>query len=72
MAPFLNWTPLFEWYGMWFGEDPRANIMKTRVQRDWTTFSNTNIYFTLNSEQNWEDLCIQSINQQTHTSDNHY
>ena len=32
--------------------------------------SNSNNYSTLNSEHNWEDLCIHLRNQQTHTSNN--
>ena len=58
----LNWLvfsirPLYL-IGMWFSEDQRANIVKTHVQRSWTTSSNIKNYYTLNIEHNWEDLCI--------------
>ena len=36
---------------------------KHLFKRDQTKFSNNN-YFVLNSEHNWEDLCIQVRNQQ--------
>ena len=57
--------------GIWFREDQRANITKTRVSRDWVTSSNINNYHILNSEHNWEDLDIQLRNQETCTSNNH-
>ena len=41
------------------------------LKRDWIAFTNINNYSTLNSEHNWEDLCVQSKNQQTYPSDNH-
>ena len=34
-------------------------------------FSNINNYSTLNSDDNWKDLCIHSRNQQTCTSSRH-
>ena len=37
-------------------------------KRDWTAFLNLIDYSTLNNEHNWEDLSIQSKNQQTCTS----
>jgi hypothetical protein len=40
-------------------------------KRDWTTSSIIHRYSTLDSENNWEDLCIQLRNQQTCTSGNH-
>ena len=40
-------------------------------KRDWTMYSNISNYSTLNSEHNWEDLCIEFRNQQTCTSDNY-
>ena len=36
--------------GMWFGEDSRANIVRSMFKRDKTTSSNNNNYFTLNNE----------------------
>ena len=51
--------------GIWFREDQRTNITKTRVSRDWVTSSNINNYPILNSEHNWEDLGIHLRNQQT-------
>ena len=38
---------------------------KLIFKRDWTTSSNFINYFTLNSEHNWEDLCMHSMDQQT-------
>jgi hypothetical protein len=58
--------------GIWFGEDQRANIKKKEhvFIRDWPTHL-YNTCSTLNSEHNWEDLCIHSRSQQTCTSDTH-
>jgi hypothetical protein len=56
---------------MWFGEDQRANIIKTHVPRDWNLSLDINNYYTLNSEHNWEDQCIQLKNGQTYTFNNH-
>ena len=51
--------------GEWYGEDQRASIIMTHVERDWTMSLSINIYSTFDSEHNQEDLCIQSRNQQT-------
>jgi hypothetical protein len=40
-------------------------------ERDWTTSSIINSYFTLNSDCNWKDLCVRLRNQQTFNFDNH-
>ena len=62
---------LLDLIGMWFGEDQRANIIKTYVQKRLDYFFNVSNYSTLNNVHNQEDLCIQLRNQQTFTSDNH-
>ena len=51
---------------MCFDEDRRANIRKTHVEErlDYET-SNINNHSTLNSEHDWEDMCIQLKNQRT-------
>ena len=53
--------------GTWFGEDHIANMLR----RDWTTTSNSDNYFPLDSVHNWEDIHIQFKNQQTCTFNNH-
>ena len=45
--------------GVWFDEEQRTNTIKTHVPRDWITSSSLSNYFTLNSEHNWEKVCIQ-------------
>ena len=50
--------------GVWFSENQWTNIITTHVYK---IFFN---YFTLNSQHDWEDLCIQLRNQQTCTFDN--
>ena len=63
----LNWLmfligPLYL-IGKWFGEGQRANIVKDICLKEvGTTSSNINNYSTLNSEDNWKDLCTQLKN----------
>ena len=40
-------THRFDW--IWFSEDQRASIIKTRVKRDWVMSSNMKKCSTLNS-----------------------
>ena len=39
-------------------------------QWEWTMSSNINNHYTLTSEHNWENMCIQLRNQHTWTFDN--
>jgi hypothetical protein len=55
--------------GMGFGEDQRENIIKTHVSKRIIRLQLSNNYYALNSEHNWENLCIQSEHQQTRASD---
>jgi hypothetical protein len=54
-------------FGVWFGEYQRANIIETRDSKKLDYILKNK----LNSEYNWEDLCIQVRNQQTYTFNNH-
>ena len=67
---FSRSDPIFDWWVV----SVRINQQTPWTQmfkRDWTTFLDTIIYSTLNSESNWEDLFVQVRNQQTCTSNNH-
>ena len=57
--------------GMWFGEYQRANIIRQKLKRGWTTSSNINNYSTLNNEHNGQELCVLLRNQQVCTSNSH-
>ena len=62
MEFFLDWTPIFDWCVVRWGsknKHHKNNISK----RYWTTSSTW--------KHNREDLCIQSMNQQPCTFDNH-
>ena len=54
---------------MWFDEDQRTNIIDTY---SWKWLENAFKFDELNTERNWENLCIPWRNQQTYTSDDHY
>ena len=51
--------------------DERIKALKTHVQMRVDYVVKCTSYSTLNSERNWEDLCIQFRNQQKCSSDNH-
>ena len=67
MARFSSSDPYFL-IGTWFGEDQRAKLVKAHVKErlDYESL-NINNYSTLNIEYDPNDICIQSINQQTYT-----
>ena len=52
---------------MWFSEDQRPNIIKTRVYNRSDYIFSFNNYSTLNGIHNLEDLCIQLKNPRTCT-----
>ena len=43
-------------FGVWLGDNQRANILSYMFKRDWTTSSGFMKYSTLNSEHNWRDI----------------
>ena len=70
MTCFLNQTPRLDWYVVRWGLENQHHEGAC-LNEIWIMSSNINNYSTLNSENNWEDLCIQLRNQQTCTLDDH-
>ena len=64
----LFFVRLLDLIAIWFGEDQRANIIKTNIQKRlnfvFKQFITAMHCSTLNSEHNWEELLIQLRNQQ--------
>ena len=73
MCAGVIWLLFFVEYlhviGVWLGEDQRTSTIKTHIEQRFTMWSNFINYSPLNSEDNWDDLCIQVRNRQTCTSD---
>jgi hypothetical protein len=68
--PLLNRTPIL--INMYFNEDQRTNTTKKHVSKYIRLkSSNTINYSTLNSEHNWQDLCIRLKSQSMCTFSNH-
>ena len=67
---FLNRTPILDWCMVGWGSKNKHHERHIFI-RYWTKFSNFVTHSKLNSEHNWEDLCIQLRNQQAYTSGDH-
>lgn len=49
---------------VWLVRNQQLNIIKRHAQRDWISTTDIDVHLTLNSEHDWEDLCIRLRNQQ--------